>query len=113
MNEHDALNEDKIAEMETQAITETAKRLNVSEELIDEIIQDYKEMIENFEQYLNERYPDENMDTQPYVAMELATKVNRDIADKYNMDEELVGMIVRDYTEMIRDSLEREMPEEQ
>jgi len=112
MNEHNVLNKDKIAEIETQAITDTATRWNVSEELVDEIVQDYTEMIENFERYLNERYPDENMDTQPYVAMEIAKKVNRDIADKHGMDEEIVGMIIQDYTEMVRDSLERETPEE-
>ena len=112
MNERDALNEDKIAEIETQAITDTAKRLNVSEELVDEIVQDYTEMIEDFERYLNERYPDENMDTQPYVAMEIANKVNRDIANKYGLDEEAVGMIIQDYTQMIHDGLEREIPEE-
>jgi len=87
MNEHNVLNKDKIAEIETQAITDTATRWNVSEELVDESVQDYTEMIENFERYLNERYPDENMDTQPYVAMEIAKKVNRDIADKHGMDE--------------------------
>ena len=77
---------------------------------------DFGHSLKKFSQILSiieERYPDEDMDTQPYVAMELANKVIRDIADKYNMDEELVGMIIRDYTEMIRDSLEREMPEEQ
>ena len=112
MYEHNALNEDTIAEIETQAITDTATRWNVSEELVGEIMQDYTEMVEKFERYLNERYPDENMDTQPYVAMEIAKKVNRDIADKHGMDEEIVGMIIQDYTEMIHDSLEREMPEE-
>jgi len=112
MYEHNALNEDTIAEIETQAITDTAKRWNVSEELVGEIMQDYTEMVEKFERYLNERYPDENMDTQPYVAMEIAKKVNRDIADKHGMDEEIVGMIIQDYTEMIRDSLEQELPEE-
>ena len=112
MNEHDALNEDKIAEIEIQAITDTATRLNVSEELIDKIMQDYTEMIENFERFLNERYPDENMDIQPYIAMEIANKVNRDIADKYGLDEEAVGMIIQDYTQMIHDGLEREMPKE-
>jgi len=75
-------------------------------------MQDYTEMVEKFERYLNERYPDENIDTQPYVAMEIAEKVNRDIADKHGMDEEIVGMIIQDYTEMIRDSLEQELPEE-
>jgi hypothetical protein len=112
MNEHDALNEDKIAEIETQAIKETASRCNVSEELVDEIIQDYQEMIENFEQYLNERYPEENMDTQPYVVMEITNKITRDIADKHGLDEEAVGMIIQYYTERIPDSLEREIPEE-
>jgi len=110
MYEHNALNEDTIAEIETQAITDTAKRWNVSEELVGEIMQDYTEMVEKFERYLNERYPDENMDTQPYVAMEIAKNVNRDIADKHGMDEEIVGMIIQDYTEMIRDSLEQELP---
>ena len=112
MYEHNALNEDTIAEIETQAITDTAKRWNVSEELVGEIMQDYTEMVEKFERYINERYPDENMDTQPYVAMEIAKKVDRDIADKHGMDEEIVGMIIQDYTEMIRDSLEQELPEE-
>ena len=112
MNEHDALNDDEIAEIETQAIIDTATRWNVSEELVGEIMQDYAEMVEKFERFLNERYPDEDMDTQPYVAMELTKKVTRDIANKYGMDEEVIGTIIQDYTEMIRDSLEREMPEE-
>ena len=112
MNEHDALYEDKMADIETQAITDTATRWNVSEKLVDEIMQDYTEMIENFERYVNERYPDANMNTQPYVVMEITLKVTRDIADKYSMDEEAVSMIIQDYTEMIRESLEREMLEE-
>ena len=112
MYEHSALNEDKIAEIETQAIIDTATRWNVSEELVGEIMQDYAEMVEKFERFLNERYPDEDMDTQPYVAMEIANKVNRDIADKHDMDEEIVGMIIQEYTEIIHDSIEREMPEE-
>ena len=112
MDEHNALNEDKMADIETHAITDTATRWSVSEKLVDEIMQDYTEMIENFERYINERYPDDNMNTQPYVAMEITKKVTRDIADKYSMDEEAVRMIIQDYTEMIRDSLEREMLEE-
>jgi len=111
MNEHNTLNEDKIAEIETQAIEDTATRWNVSEELVDEIIQDYTEMIENFERYLNEKYPEESMDTQPYVAMEIAKKLTKDIADKHGMDEEVAGMIIQGYTERIHDSLEQEMPE--
>jgi len=75
-------------------------------------MQDYAEMVEKFERFLNERYPDEDMDTQPYVTMEIANKVNRDIADKHGMDEEIVGMIIQEYTEIIHDSIEREMPEE-
>jgi len=112
MYEHSALNKDKIAEIETQAIIDIATRWNVPEELVGEIMQDYAEMVEKFERFLDERYPDEYMDTQPYVAMEIANKVTRDIADKHGMDEEIVGMIIQDYTEMIHDSLEREMPEE-
>ncbi len=112
MNEHDALNEDKMADIEARAITDTATRWCIDEKLVDEIIQDYTEMIENFEQYINERYPNENMDTQPYLTKEITQKAARDIADKYNMDEEVVRMIIQDYAEMIRDSLEREMPEE-
>ena len=112
MNEHDALNEDKMAEIGTRAITDTATRWSVSEELVDEIMQDYTEMIEHFEGYINERYPDDNMNTQPYVVMEITKKVTRDIADRHGMDEEVVRMIIQDYTEMIRDSLEREMLEE-
>ena len=112
MNEHNALNEDKMADIETRAITDTATRWCIDEKLVNEIIQDYTEMIENFERYINERYPNENMDTQPYVVMEITKKLTRDIADKYSMDEEVVRMIIQDYTEMIRDSLEREMLEE-
>jgi len=112
MYEHSALNEDKIAEIEAQAIIDTAIRWNVSEGLVGEIMQDYAEMVEKFDRFLNERYPDEDMGTQPYVAMEIAKKVNTDIADKHGMDEEIVGMIIQDYTEMTHDSLEREMPEE-
>ena len=45
MNEHSALNEDKMAEIETRAITDTATRWGIDEKLVDEIIQDYAEMI--------------------------------------------------------------------
>ena len=112
MNEQNAPNEDKMADIESQAITDTATRWSVSEELVDEIIEDYAEMIEDFNRFLNERYQDDNMNTNPYVIMEITKKVNGDIADKYKMDEEVVMMIIQDYTEMIRDSLEREMLEE-
>ena len=112
MNEHNALNEDKMADIETRAITDTATRWCIDEELVNEIIQDYAEMIENFERYINERYPNENMNVQPYLTKEITKKAARDIADKYNMDEEVVRMIIQDYAEMIRDSLEREMLEE-
>jgi hypothetical protein len=112
MNEHNALNDDKMSDIETQAITDTATRWSVSEKLVDEIIQDYTEMIEDIERYINERYPDGDMKTQPYVAMEITKKVTRDIADKYKMNEEVVWMIIQDYTEMIREHLEREMLEE-
>ena len=112
MNEHNALNEDKMAEIETRAITDTATRWCIDEKLVDEIIQDYTEVIENFERYINERYPNENMNVQPYITKEITKKAARDIADKYNMDEEVVRMIIQNYAEMIRDSLEREMLEE-
>ena len=101
-----------MADIETQAITDTATRWSVSETLVDEIMQDYTEMIEDFERYLNEKYPNEDMDTQPYVAMEITKKVARDIAIKYSMDEEVVSKIIQDYTEIIHDSLEREMLED-
>jgi len=52
------------------------------------------------------------MNVQPYITKEIAKKAARDIADKYDMDEEVVRMIIQDYSEMIRDSLEREMLEE-
>ena len=112
MNEHNAPNEDKMADIETQVITDTAMRWSVSEKLVAEIMQNYTEMIENFERFVDERYPDENMNTQPYVAMEIVKKVNRDIADKCGMDEDVVMMIIQDYTEMIGDALEGEMFEE-
>ena len=112
MNEHNALNEDKMAEIETRAISDTATRWGIDEKLVDEIIQDYTEMIENFERYIDERYPNENMNVQPYITKEITKKIARDIADKYDMDEEVVRMIIQDYAEMIRDSLEREMLEE-
>ena len=112
MNEHNALNEDKMADIETQAITETAARWSIDEKLVDEIIQDYTEMIENFEQYINERYPNENMNVQPYITKEITKKAAKDIADKYDMDEEAVRMIIQDYAGMIRESLETEMLEE-
>lgn len=112
MNGNDASNEAKMAEIETRAIADTAARWGVSEELVGGIMQDYTEIIENFEQYLNERYPEEDMNTQPYVAMELSKKVARDIADKHSIDEEVVGMIVQDCAEMIRGSLDREMPDD-
>ena len=112
MNEQNAPNEDKMADIESQAITDTATRWNVSEKLVGEIIEDYTEMVENFERYINERYPDDNMNTQPYVVMEINKKVTRDIAHKYKMNEDVVMMILQDYDEMIRDSLNREMLEE-
>ena len=77
MNEHNALNEDKMADMETQAITDIATRWSIDEKLVDEIIQDYAEIIENFERYLNERYPNENMNVQPYMAKEITNKAAR------------------------------------
>ena len=104
MNKHNAPNEDKIAEIETQAITDTAKKWNLSEELVGEITQDYAEMIENFERFLNERYPDDNINTQPYVIMEITLKATRDIADKHSMDGDIVRMIIQDYTEMVRNA---------
>ena len=112
MNDNSALDEDKMAEIETRAISYTAMRWRIDEELVDNIVQDYTEMIEDFEQYLNEKYPDEGMDTQPYVAMEITKKVARDIAVKYSMDEEAVSEIIQDYTEIVRDSLEREILED-
>ena len=57
MNDNNALDENKMAEIETRAITDTATRWDIDEKLVDEIIQDYTGMIENFERYLNERYP--------------------------------------------------------
>ncbi len=106
MNEHNALNEDKMADIETRAITDTATRWCIDEKLVDEIIQDYTEMIEKFERHINERYPNENMNVQPYLTKEITEKAARDIADKYDMDEEVVRMIIQDYAEMIGDSLE-------
>jgi len=106
------LHEEKMADIETRAITDTATRWGIDEKLVDEIIQDYTEMIENFERYINERYPNENMNVEPYITKEITKKAAKDIADKYDMDEEVVRMIIQDYTEMIRDSLEREMLEE-
>jgi len=101
-----------MAEIETRAITDTATRWHIDEKLVDEIIQDYAEMIEKFEQYISERYPNDNMNVQPYITKEITKKTASDIADKYDMDEEVVRMMIQDYTEMIRDSLEREMLEE-
>ena len=112
MNDNNALDEDKMAEIETRAISDIATRWRIDEELVDNIIQDYTEMIEDFERHLNEKYPNEDMDTQPYVAMEITRKVARDIADKYSIDEEAVIKIIQDYAKIIRDSLEREMLEE-
>ncbi len=111
MNEHNALNEDEMAEIETRAITDTATRWCIDEKLVDEIIQGYTEMIENFERYINERYPNDNMNVQPYITKEITKKASKDIADKYDMDEETVRMIIQDYAEMIDDSLDREMLE--
>ena len=112
MNEHNAPNENKMSDIETQAITDTARRWHIDERLVDEIIQDYAEMIENFERHINERYQGENMNVQPYIIKEITKKSAKDIADKYDMDEEVVRMIIQDYAEMIRDRLEREMLEE-
>ena len=112
MNEHNALNEDKMADIETRAIADTATRWCIDEELVGEIIQDYAEMIEDFERFMNERYPNGNVNIQPYVTKEINEKAAREIADKYGMDEEVVWMIIQDYAEMIRDSLEREALEE-
>ena len=108
MKDNNSLDEDKMAEIETRAISDTATIWRIDEELVDNIVQDYTEMIEDFERYLYEEYPNEDMDTQPYVAMEITGKVARDIADKYNMDEEALINIIQDYTKIIRDSLEQE-----
>lgn len=112
MNDNNVLDEDKMDEIETQAISDTAMRWCIDKELVNNIVQDYNEMIDDFKRYLDEKYPNEDMDMQPYVAMEIANKIPRDIADKYSMDEEAVSQIIQDYTEIIRDSLEREIPEE-
>lgn len=112
MNKHNPLNEDEMAEIETRAIAEVAKRWSIDEKLVDEIMQDYTDMIEHFEGYINERYPDDYMKNQPYVVMEITKKVTRDITNKRGMDEEEVSMIIQDYTALIDDSLEQEMLEE-
>jgi len=112
MNDDNTLDEDKMAEIETRAISDTATRWCIDEELVDNIVQDYTEMIKDFERYLNEEYPNGDMDTQPYVAMEITNKIARDIADKYSIDEEAIINIIQYYTEIIRDNLEREMLEE-
>ena len=111
MNEHNSLDEDKMADIETRAIADTAMRWGIDEKLVDEIMQVYSEMIENFERYINERYPNGNINVQPYITKEITKKAAKDIADKYDMDEEEVDIIIRDYAAMIRDSLEREMRE--
>ena len=112
MNEHNAMNEDKMADIETRAITDTATRWSIDENLVDEIIQGYTEIIENFERYINERYPDENRIIEPYISKGITQKSAKDIAARHDMDEEVVRMIIQDYAEMIRDKLEREMLEE-
>ena len=101
-----------MADIETRAITDTATRWCIDEKLVDQIIQDYTEIIDDFERFMNERYPNGNTNIQPYITKEINEKAARDSADKYDMDEEVVRMIIQDYAEMIRASLEREMLEE-
>ncbi len=48
MNEHNSLDEDKMADIETRAIADTAMRWGIDEKLVDEIMQVYSEMIEKF-----------------------------------------------------------------
>ena len=112
MNEHNALNDEKMADIEARAITDTAIRWSIDEKLVDDIIQDYTDLVDNFERYLNERYPDENMIIEPYITKEITKKAAKDIAVKHDMDEEVVMLIIHDYAEMIRDTLERQMLEE-
>ncbi|MFC1861537.1 hypothetical protein ACFLYL_04635 [Chloroflexota bacterium] len=109
MNEHSGSNKDKMTDIEIQAITDMATKWGVTEKLAHEIMQYYTEKIENFERFLNERYPDDNMNTQPYVVLEINNKITRDIADKYSMDQDVVRMIIQDCTDMIRGSVEQEM----
>ena len=83
MNKNNAPNEDKITDIETRAITDTTKRWRIDEKLVDEIIQDYTEMTEDFERYINERYPNGDMNVQPYLTREITKKAAKDIADKH------------------------------
>ena len=112
MNDNNTLDEDRMADIATRAISDVASNWRIDEALVDNIVQDYTQMIEDFVRFLNERYPNGDMETQPYVAMEMTKKVARDIAVKYSMDEEAVSNIIQDYTDIIRDSLEREMLED-
>ena len=58
-------------------------------------------MIENFERFLNERYPGDRMNRQPYVVMEINNKVTRDIADKHKLDQEVVRMIIQEQHQIL------------
>ena len=49
---------------------------------------------------------------EPYITKEITNKAAKDIAVKHDMDEEVVMLIIHDYAEMIRDTLERQMLEE-
>ncbi len=41
----------------------------------------------------------------------MSKKAAKDIAEKHDVDEDVVNEIIQDYTEIIRDALERETPD--
>ncbi len=111
MNEHSFMDEDKLADIETWAIEGTAKRSGMDEEFVGQVVQDYTELIENLERYISERYANGNINTQAYILKEMSKKAAKDIAEKHDVDEDVVNEIIQDYTEIIRDALERETPD--
>ena len=111
MNEHNALNEDRMADIETRAIEGTAKRSGMDEEFVAQVVQDYTELVENLQRYISERYPNGSINTQAYILREMFKKAAKDIAEKHDVDEDTVNAIIQDYTEIIHDALERETPD--
>ena len=72
MNEHSFMDEDKLADIETRAIEDTAKRSGMDEEFVRQVVQDYTELIENLERYISERYANGNINTQAYILKEMS-----------------------------------------
>ncbi|MFC2013621.1 hypothetical protein ACFLU8_01905 [Chloroflexota bacterium] len=69
------------------------------------------ELIEKLEWHISQTYPNGNINAQAYILKEMSKKAAKDIAEIHDVDEDVVNEIIQDYTEIIRDALERETPD--